>query len=448
MLPPLISELYQRVLGRGPAGAQRFHAELLRRGIAPTPNPARFEHNLYAPNPVLVDGAVIQAMTADANHFCAALRADLGPPAALLARVPAHLRDHYASEELAAQLTASLLQAHPLICLDAFLVETERGLEPAYLEWQTVGTYVTMGQLAVEAAAAAWPELAEHSPLTATAGLAPAALAARLRELYAAGIEDDPRQGVVIDYRPHQCPTRREFQAIQDLTGGPGAGMGVIDPRELLLDGDRFAYRRDGRIIPIRRAYSRLVYSDLLALERETDAGRLALIRRFFQEGERISWISHPIHFFYGSKADFPAFWQAGLSPRIPETRMVTAEFIAGEARELAGGGRLRGFVQKPCDAQSGRDVVLDPALDELRPGCLLQREIRPAACHLTLHGPRTPEVRIMAVPDAGGELIAGLIYNRIKLPEEFLSNAGRLAQRNEAGTGEGYGIVIYGPNV
>ena len=114
----------------------------------------------------------------------------------------------------------------------------------------------------------------------------------------------------------------------------------------------------------------------------------------------------------------------------------------------VAGGGKLRGFVEKPCDAQSGRDVVLDPALDELRPGCLLQREIRPAACHQTLHAPRTPEVRIMAVPDAGGELIAGLIYNRIKLPEEFLSNAGRLAQRNEAGTGEGYGIVIYPPNV
>lgn len=448
MLPPLISDLYQRVLSEGPAGAQRFHAELRRRGIAPTPNPARFEHNLYAPNPVLVEGGIIQAMTADANRFCAALRAALGRPAALLDRVPAHLRDHYASDELAAQLTRSLQNAHPLICLDAFLVETERGLAPAYLEWQTVGTYVTMGQLAVEAAAAAWPELGDHSALTAWPGLAPAALAARLRALYADGIEDDPRQGVVVDYRPHECPTRREFQAIQDLTGGPAAGMGIIDPRELLLDGGRFAYQRGGRLIPIRRAYSRLVYSDLLALERETGAEQLALIRRFFQEGELISWISHPIHFFYGSKADFPAFWRAGLSPHIPESRMVTAEFIAGEARDLARGGRLAGYVQKPCDAQSGRDVILGPALGELRPGSLLQREIRPAACHQTLHGPRTPEVRIMALPDAGGELITGLIYNRIKSPDEFLSNAGRLAQRNEAGTGEGYGIVIYPPNV
>src|SRR5688572_18750508 len=95
MRPAHLTALYEHILGHGEAGAQRFHAELRARQIAPTPNPARFERNLYAPNPVLVDGAIIQAMTADANRFCAELRARIRQPSDLLARAPQRIRDHY-----------------------------------------------------------------------------------------------------------------------------------------------------------------------------------------------------------------------------------------------------------------------------------------------------------------------------------------------------------------
>ena len=173
---------------------------------------------------------------------------------------------------------------------------------------------MTMGMQLVAAAAEAWPELSRASSLTAWPGLTPAGLADHLRALYAAGIEDDPRAGVVVDYRPDLAATRREFQAIQELTGGAERGMGVIDPRELVEQAGGFHYRRAGRLMPIRRVYSRLVYSDLLLLEQEAGADQLVTIRRFYQS-DRHSWISHLLHFFYGSKADFPAFWAAGLSP-------------------------------------------------------------------------------------------------------------------------------------
>jgi hypothetical protein len=82
--------------------------------------------------------------------------------------------------------------------------------------------------------------------------------------------------------------------------------------------------------------------------------------------------------------------------------------------------------------------------VEALRPGWILQQRIEPAACHPTLYGPCTPEVRVMCLPDAEGRLMAGLIFNRVKAPGVFLSNAGHTAQLNIPGTGEGYGIVVY----
>ncbi|HYF64509.1 MAG TPA: hypothetical protein VD886_16915, partial [Herpetosiphonaceae bacterium] len=148
---PSIDRLYDSILAAGQAGSDRFYAALRARGIAPTPNPARNEHNLYAPNPVLLDGALVRAMTRDANAFCRALREQAGDAASLLARAPEHVARNYASAAVAERLLADHRRAHPLVCLDAFLVAGPDGLRPAYLEWQTVGTYVTMGMQLVEA---------------------------------------------------------------------------------------------------------------------------------------------------------------------------------------------------------------------------------------------------------------------------------------------------------
>ena len=437
-----INQLYDVMLQHGEDGTARFYAGLRARGISPFPNAARHEQNLYAPNPVIVGSDIIQTMTRDANSFCAALRDQVADAASLLDRAPQHIQQHYASSELAAQLIADHRRAHPLVCLDAFLVATATGVQPAYLEWQTVGTYVTMGMLMLAAAGEAWPEISQYSHGTAWPNLTPDGLAAHLQTLYTQGIADDPRTGVIVDYRPELCATRREFYAIQDLTGGVEQGMGIIDPREILHMAGGFQYRRNGTLVPIRRVYSRLVYSDVLQLEQEATADEVATIRRFYQTGDQHTWISHLLHFFYGSKADFPAFWQAGLSPCIPETQVVSPELVA-EWRERVGAGPLVGYVQKPLNAQSGRDVILHPMVAQLANGAILQREIMPLATHRTLWGTRTPEVRIMATPNENGELITGLIYNRIKSQDVFLSNAGSLARDGIPGTGEGFGIVV-----
>lgn len=151
----------------------------------------------------------------------------------LLATLPAEVRADFASAEVAAILCEQLQVEPPLASLNAFLVDTPDGLMPSYVEWQTVGTYSTMARWILACAQSAWPPLAAVNP-TATRGWDMPALDARLAVLYLSGIEDDPRQGVILDYKPLEQKSRREFFAIQELTGGPTAGWGILDPREVV----------------------------------------------------------------------------------------------------------------------------------------------------------------------------------------------------------------------
>ncbi|HZG68418.1 MAG TPA: hypothetical protein VEZ12_16870, partial [Herpetosiphonaceae bacterium] len=306
MHTPAIEALYQSILDHGQAGSDRYYAALRARGIDPVPDIGRGSRNLYAPNPVLVPGKLVDAIAADARAFCAVLRAEVADGPALLARAPIMVREHFASPDVADVIAADLGRADPLLSMDCFLVETGDGLDRAYIEWQTVGSYLSVGLRVMECQATSWPELADHSSLTARHDVTLDQLGEQLRALYTAGIEDDPRQGVVLDYEPHVQPTRQEFYAIQALTGGAEHGMGVIDPRAICLRDGCPYYRRDGQWIQIRRVYARLVFSDMLRLLQEATAEERVAMRALFQEAEDVTWINHPLHFFYGSKADFP----------------------------------------------------------------------------------------------------------------------------------------------
>jgi hypothetical protein len=443
MLPQKVSALYKEILSHGEAGMQRFYDALRKRGIEPVPDPARNLVDLYASNPVILHGTIVQTMTEDVNRFCEILRETIPDADSLMARAPEVVQENYASQDVAEKIITALRHAHPLAMLDGFLVETERGLSPEYLEWQTAGSYLTLGRWVLECAAATWPEILRYSSLTAWPGLTLEKFSAELRAYYLQGIEDDPRQGVILDYSPHQQVTRREFYAIQELTGGPEHGMGILDPREVTIANHRPHYQRDGKLIPIARAYSRMVYSEMVQVLSEATAAERVSIRQFFGDAN-VSWICHPLHFFYGAKADLCDFWLGGLSSSIPECKLITSEFIAMQTKSYGADHQLHGFVMKPKDLQSGLHVTLNPLISQLQTGWILQKEIHAAACHPTLFGMRTPEIRVMCLPDHSGKLITGLVFTRVKSPEVFLSGAGHTANLNIPGTGEGYAIVVY----
>lgn len=438
-----VTALYKEILDLGLEATETFYNCLRTRGIDPTVYVAG---QLFVSNPVLVPGYIVDRMTEDLNRFVDYSRNAMRDATDLLATMPAEAREAVVSEEVAAVLWKQLQVEPPLAALDAFLIETPDGLVPAYVEWQTVGTYATVARWISACAQSAWAPLAATTPV-ATRGWNIAMLDARLSALYLSGIEDDPRQGVIVDYQPLEQKSGREFFAIQELTGGPSDGFGIIDPREVVYmtaPGTATVhpyYRRNGTLVPIRRVYSRLVHSDLVGkLLPQCTAEERKRMRRFFGD-PRLHWISHPIHFYYGTKADFVEFFRDGLSPHVPETWLVTDELLSELRR--AGRDPLVGLVSKPTLGNSGQEVEADPRLAQIEVGSLLQARFEPAACHPTLYGARVPEFRLMGIPD-GNRLTGAALYNRVMPPDSFKSNVSAVATRHMPATGEGFGFILW----
>ena len=429
--------IYDAVLARGRRGRADFYAGLRAAGFAPTPDDE--PGNLYAPNPVVVPRRVVDTILADLEKFCDARRAGVKNEDDLLELVPESWRERFISRDVAARIVDDLGRRHPQSCLDAYLVERDGELVPSYLEWQTQPTYPATAASVLGVIQTVFPEVeANGGTFSGVTGEDLAATVGRLRRLYVEGVEDDPRQAVLVDFEPSEQATRGEFYRTQEVTGGRPRGIGVIDPREVFYRDGHAYYRRDNDDVPIRVVFSRLVAEDLEdKLWPTLGADERDTVGRFFRDGA-IAWRVHPVHFRYGSKADFPAFHDAGLSDYLPECRSVTADVIA----EMRPVGRLEGWVQKPTEGHGGRDIIVEPTPDDLDVGSILQRVIRPANCHLTLDGPRAPEVRVMALPGDDGHLVAFAVFSRVKAPDEFRSNAGVTAAANVPGTGEGYAVI------
>jgi hypothetical protein len=427
-----VRELYRETLSLCPEASEHYYGCLRGRGILPTPSEGG---DLYAPNPVLVPGSIVKKMVADLNRFVEFRRTQTNRPEDLLNQMPPSTRQNFASEDVARLLWQQMQTEMPLAQLDAFFVQEN---EVAYLEWQTAGSYATLARWVLQCARSAWAQL-ERASFTAMEGWTVADLEDRLRAFYTTGIEDDPRQGVVLDYKPFEQVTRREFLAIQELTGGSERGLGIIDPREIRYTEGRPHYLCNQKLLPIRSVYSRLVHGDMIRLLSECSTEELTVLHRFFGDSN-LHWLSHPLHFYYGTKEHFADFYAAKLSDSIPETIRLSDSIISDYRQN---GTRITGFVYKPVIGHGGQDVIPDPRPDDLKAGGLLQRRIYPLACHPTLAGNRVPEIRLMAIPETGF-LAGAALFTRVMHPDEFKSNAGAIAARAWPGTGEGYAFTVW----
>lgn len=426
-------QLYKETLALCPSATEKYYECLRAKGIYPTPQEGG---DLYAPNPVLVPGTIVMKMVEDLNRFVEFRRSQTEGPDDLLELMPPEIRSDFASQEIAEVLWQQMQTEMPLAQLDAFFVSE---MDVQYLEWQTAGSYPTLARWVLQCARSAWLALQKAS-MIATRDWTASDLDVKLRALYTRGIEEDPRTGVIIDYQPLQQVTRREFFAIQELTGGAERGLGIIDPREIRYLDDRPHYQRDGNLLPIRFVYSRLVHGEIAGrLLAECNREELSVLRRFFSDA-RLRWLSHPLHFYYGTKAHFADFYAAELSAYIPETIRLTKKIIPEFRRKAK---RLNGYVYKPVIGHGGQDVIPDPFPEDLKAGGLLQERIYPEACHPTLAGNRVPEIRLMAIPE-NGRLAGAAIFTRVMHPDEFKSNAGAIAARAWPGTGEGYAFTVW----
>jgi len=165
-------------------------------------------------------------------------------------------------------------------------------------------------------------------------GLDRAAFVARLRHALLAG--EDPEHVVLLDLDPHAQKTYPDFVATEMLTG-----VTAICPTTLVREGRRLFRRVNGRLVPVKRLYNRVVFDEL-------EQKKVELPFRYTDDLD-VTWCSHPNWYWTWSKYSLPYIDH----PAVPRARYVAdLERIPDD---------LENYVLKPLFSFAGSGVKVDP---------------------------------------------------------------------------------------
>ena len=197
--------------------------------------------------------------------------------------------------------------------------------------------------------------------------------------------DEDPETCVLLELDPPGQKTFVDFAATQKL-----CGIDYVCATELLREGRRLYRNKDGRRVPVRRIYNRIVFDEL---ERK----RMELPFRFTDELE-VSWCPHPNWYWVWSKYSLPQL----SHPAIPRARLLSEALAAGEP--------LEGKVLKPLFSFAGSGVKVEPTAADVaaiapdeRAHWLLQDRIEYArALEMPSGDGVAAEVRVMCLRPPG----------------------------------------------
>ena len=198
-----------------------------------------------------------------------------------------------------------------------------------------------------------------------------------LREVIVA--DCDPEQTVLLEIDPAHQKTRIDFCVTEQLLGIP-----VVDAREVIERGGRLFYPRDGREVPIRRIYNRVIFDEL---ERKG----IDLSRIFHRDLVDVTWVGHPNWYLKISKFSLPFI----------KSRYCPPTWFVSDLREVP--EDLENYVLKPLFSFAGLGVELGPTRERLRSlpdpeNFILQRRVDYAPALETPDEPAKAEVRMMFV--------------------------------------------------
>jgi hypothetical protein len=190
----------------------------------------------------------------------------------------------------------------------------------------------------------------------------------------------DPAEVVLMEIAPERQKTRPDFVATEQLWG-----VRAIDTADVIKEGRRLFYQRDGNLTPIRRIYNRVIPDEL---ERK----RVPLPFDYRDELE-VEWAGHPAWYFRISKFSIP--WLR--HPSVPRTWFLHEVTDLPDARER--------LLLKPLFSFAGGGIVFAPTDEQLaaipaaeRNHYILQERVSFAPLIETPHGPTQPEIRMMYV--------------------------------------------------
>jgi len=197
--------------------------------------------------------------------------------------------------------------------------------------------------------------------------------------------DHDPTQVVLMEIEPERQKTRPDFTVTEQTWG-----IRALDTRQIVREGRRLFYRRDGRLTPIARIYNRVIPDELTRIG--------ASLPFDVRDDLDVEWIGGPDWFFRISKFSLP--W---LQHRwVPETRFLSDvsglpddrdQWLLKPLFSFAGGGIIFG----PTDA----DLAAIPSHE--RHLYILQRRVAFTPLIRTPEGDTQVEVRIMLLREGDG---------------------------------------------
>lgn len=157
---------------------------------------------------------------------------------------------------------------------------------------------------------------------------------AKLRRAILAG--EDPEHVVLLDLDPPSQKTYPDFIATKMLVG-----IDAVCPTSLIKDGRRLFRKVDGKLVPVRRIFNRVVFDELEKKQAE-------LPFRYTEDLD-VTWCSHPNWYWTWSKFTLPYIDH----PAVPRTRYVSdLDRIPDD---------LERYVLKPLFSFAGAGVKIDP---------------------------------------------------------------------------------------
>lgn len=188
----------------------------------------------------------------------------------------------------------------------------------------------------------------------------------------------NPDNVILLEILPHKQKTRIDFYCTQDYLGIP-----IVCLTELIQEGNKLFYEKDGKRIEVKRIYNRIIFDDLQQQSTEIqEKGKLLL------EELDVEWVPHPNWFYRISKYTLPYIDH----PYVPKTRFLN------EIKEMP--ADLENYVLKPLFSFAGQGVVIDVTqadIDKVADpeNWILQRKVKYADVIVTPDLPAKAEIRI-----------------------------------------------------
>lgn len=189
--------------------------------------------------------------------------------------------------------------------------------------------------------------------------------------------DHDPENVILLEIKPHEQKTRVDFYCTRDYLGIP-----IVCLTELKEKDGRLFYQKDGKDVPVKRIYNRIIFDELHHVKDKL--GDVVDITKPLE----VEWVPHPNWFYRVSKFTVPFI----KHPCVPETHFLN------EVKQLP--GNLEDFVLKPLFSFAGQGVIIDLTQADIEKvpdpeNWILQKKVKYAEVIKTPNTPAKAEIRI-----------------------------------------------------